>query len=1322
MLYHDRHERAPLELAQESYPVAMFGRDAPRRSARLSPPGAGAPSGASVAKGDIAPVAREPDYRTPGKSLAKRAPWRSPGAALRDRDRENNYVSARKKSVRKLSARSPATAAMASGAARNGRPRFTPAEMKTPSATHSKNQDADDEADDADAAMEMTAEKKERTPLSELASVPVTTVLLTPPSTRSRLRAAKANAYNASAADAEAKAAMPPPPPKHVSPLANVGVNPFLEEATMVVPALAPYNAAFEALQMGTPANVALNESHETMPEPEPMAPPTGTSPALSLFAEVTEVADDSVLIEPEEHEGTSFLTRDDVDDDRSMDLDDGDLPTPTTTSAFDAALDIAAATVAIPAFTAHTPGEPIERQRASSKTPSRDILNPTPARMASPLEDGEIAANEIGSGFLGAAALVAAGATLNEMIAEAETIPELEGPETFEEPETRETIARASPGPSPMIPPASPLEEGEISLRDDFTSPAVDAPIFAGAISADAIAALFPPMRAVQSPMHTAVQAMPSPSPVRRSPRLSAMKTASFTPASPAVVVTDAAPTAAERRAAELQALVEQQALQLLEQREALERQQLKMRSEASRQAAQLEAQREALTNQKRQMENEARLAFQRAQNASEEQARMRAEFQAQLEMRRAEEDATRARLAAMATEAAAAKEEAARAAAAEAARRQPQVAPSPFPLSAVKGVEEELRATREELQRRAQESHAVSQRMQTLQREETELFNRAADLQRRMLELVIKGNPKISPAAAMELVQPLIPSAAMQDATHAAAMPPPPPPPRMMDLSLARPGQVVDAIAAAADTAFKPNVESRRLSSHPMVSMDSLAAVATPGVAVKPTTPLAPMSAGVMRAMEAAVAPSMVDEDGFIVMDYAAAGAGGTKTLEAVAKIGDEGGGVFMTPALTPPAAHALEVTTAAAEATPALVMTPGGSAGKHKHKNPTAAGIATRKNASQIVELRKEVVNLQFLGGSDGGDGAGMLMTATSDGAVRLFAPGSRRAAAMIRGPKDGLTSAVAIGTEAFIASAGRDPHVARHDLATGRELGVLLTTVDGVSPELTCIKGGGAHGGPVVVAAGEGGDVFLWDVRLAPRGGHRSSLGGGAAVPAMTLHVAGAARIHSMSLSNATGGGAHGTAPASLALVASNGGRVFDLRAPGRPARLAALETGQRWVTCAHAGASDDVLTLSAQGDLQAWRSNGGFNYSAHRGVLREVGSTFGSANNRRACVLSASRGETDVMCVTTAGERGDGFRVSDVSTGDVVAEWGGDGERADEGGGGGGLGAGWARRVDEEVSSVTAAGWGVGFLGDAFGGASFAVGTSDGVVRVYGPGA
>ena len=240
----------------------MFGRDAPRRSARLSPPGAGAPSGAAVAKGDIAPVAKEPDFRTPGKSLANRAPWRSPGAALRDRDRENNYVSARKKAVRKLSARSPATAAMASGAKRNGRPRFTPAEMRTPSVTPSKNPSTEDDDDhddreDETKTTETEEPRQERTPLADLASVPITTVLLTPPSTRSRSRAAEANKAKAAAAsEADAKAAMPPPPPKpRVSPLANVTTNPFLDdEATMKVPALAPYNAAFEALQMGTAA------------------------------------------------------------------------------------------------------------------------------------------------------------------------------------------------------------------------------------------------------------------------------------------------------------------------------------------------------------------------------------------------------------------------------------------------------------------------------------------------------------------------------------------------------------------------------------------------------------------------------------------------------------------------------------------------------------------------------------------------------------------------------------------------------------------------------------------------------------------------------------------------------------------------------------------------------------------------------------------------------------------------------------------------------------------------------------------------------------
>ena len=49
--------------------------------------------------------------------------------------------------------------------------------------------------------------------------------------------------------------------------------------------------------------------------------------------------------------------------------------------------------------------------------------------------------------------------------------------------------------------------------------------------------------------------------------------------------------------------------------------------------------------------------------------------------------------------------------------------------------------------------------------------------------------------------------------------------------------------------------------------------------------------------------------------------------------------------------------------------------------------------------------------------------------------------------------------------------------------------------------------------------------------------------------------------------------------------------------------------------------------------------------------------------------------------------------------------------------------GWRRSGrDETRPSITAAGWGCGAPDGAFGGSSFAVGTSDGVVRVYGPGA
>ena len=128
----------------------------------------------------------------------------------------------------------------------------------------------------------------------------------------------------------------------------------------------------------------------------------------------------------------------------------------------------------------------------------------------------------------------------------------------------------------------------------------------------------------------------------------------------------------------------------------------------------------------------------------------------------------------------------------------------------------------------------------------------------------------------------------------------------------------------------------------------------------------------------------------------------------------------------------------------------------------------------------------------------------MTATVDGCVRLFAPGARRASAMIRGPREGLSAAAAAGAEAFVAAAGAGGRVARFDLASGRELGVLLASsaaaagdvgaFDAVPRDISCVTAG-AVGSGLVAAAGEGGDVHLWDVRVAPRGS-RKSLGANA----------------------------------------------------------------------------------------------------------------------------------------------------------------------------------------------------------------------------------
>ena len=425
-----------------------------------------------------------------------------------------------------------------------------------------------------------------------------------------------------------------------------------------------------------------------------------------------------------------------------------------------------------------------------------------------------------------------------------------------------------------------------------------------------------------------------------------------------------------------------------------------------------------------------------------------------------------------------------------------------------------------------------------------------------------------------------------------------------------------------------------------------------------------------------------------------------------------------------------------------------------------------LASRRAPSQVIELRKEVLDVRFVGyggeagGADDATPPSALMTTTADGCLRLFAAGARRPAAMLRGPREGVAAVAAVGVEAFVAAAGGGGYVARYDLASGRELGALLAVpADDSGAEysglgyaaagakrLACVAAGGPGSG-LVAAAGEGGDVHLWDSRVAPRGSRRGSTAAGpgsstlvsaGVAPVMTLRVPGASSVSSVSLA------ADGV---TLATTAANGARVFDLRAPAsdRPARLASTEPGQRWASASHVG--EEIFTISTAGDVFAWARKGEAGYAApfraaraHRDAARVVprrnddGSTDAAEPSNTslssfrkpafACAPAPFRSEgaegaqiSRTVVLSASGDRGECVRAWDAATGDTVAEWGADG--AELGGGAGGFGArGFGAGVAH--APVTALCWGSGGEGERFGKTSFAVGTAEGVVRVYGP--
>ena len=251
---------------------------------------------------------------------------------------------------------------------------------------------------------------------------------------------------------------------------------------------------------------------------------------------------------------------------------------------------------------------------------------------------------------------------------------------------------------------------------------------------------------------------------------------------------------------------------------------------------------------------------------------------------------------------------------------------------------VEDELRRCRAAIETRAAESERIAARQRELQREEADLHLRVVELQRYLLRVV--ADP--------------------------AAPPPPPPAPSRAVADAAKREEGAAGLAAANPGGLPPGA-------------------APPPVA----------------------AVGSFDEDGFLVMDLT-----GSAAVNAATPLEAARNGVYATAAGVEGPARGVAAFAAPAPETirgaGARETLEGAESAPVPSEDVTASErIASYRRPSQTIELRKRVVAAKFLGGSTGGSPdssessspAGMLLTATSDGCLRLFPPGARRAAARV-----------------------------------------------------------------------------------------------------------------------------------------------------------------------------------------------------------------------------------------------------------------------------------------------------------------------------------
>ena len=321
-------------------------------------------------------------------------------------------------------------------------------------------------------------------------------------------------------------------------------------------------------------------------------------------------------------------------------------------------------------------------------------------------------------------------------------------------------------------------------------------------------------------------------------------------------------------------------------------------------------------------------------------------------------------------------------------------------------------------------------------------------------------------------------------------------------------------------------------------------------------------------------------------------------------------------------------------------------------------TSEAVVNSMQPFQKLDVRKALISVDFIDGPGGLS----LFTASADDCLRVWAPDSRKPAALMRAPR-GL-SATTIVDERIVCAGTKTGQIFQMDLVTGQQIGA-LTQGEHVAPwSVNALTKVGRDSDMLIAAAGTGGDIKIWDARLA-----RS------AAPPMVMYAHGAREILDLSFSP----NGH-----TVVAAAAKDLRVFDVRMSGRSVRLQPPgDHAPSWRTVNHDASTGEIIATCTDGDIHAWSADAPH---AHARTLR------------RACAPdSAAVTVTPGAVLCASGVHTSAIDVLHHASGDVISRW---------------------RSPDALIVPACVAASAVGARDHPYGAGSLALGALDGTVLVF----